>query len=129
LHTVRPLPLVLPNANDSRPGKEKKIIITAYSPLGNNITGKPRVIDAPAVKEIAKKVNKTPAQILIAWGAHQGFVVIPKSVTPERIRSNFEDFKLEEEDFEAINSWGKKNRVRSNAPYEYKPQYVPVLEY
>jgi L-glyceraldehyde reductase len=49
-------------------------------------------------------------------------VVIPKSVTPERIRSNFEDFKLEEEDFEAINSWGKKNRVRSNAPYEYKPQ-------
>lgn len=67
-------------------GKEKNIIITAYSPLGNNITGKPRVIDAPAVKEIAKKVNKTPAQILIAWGAHQGFVVIPKSVTPERIR-------------------------------------------
>jgi len=61
---------------------------------------------------------------LIAWGAHQGFVVIPKSVTPERIRSNFEDFKLEEEDFEAINSWGKKNRVRSNAPYEYKPQQV-----
>jgi hypothetical protein len=50
--------------------------------------------------------------------------VIPKSVTPERIRSNFEDFKLEEEDFEAINAWGKKNRVRSNAPYEYKPQYV-----
>jgi L-glyceraldehyde reductase len=87
------------------------------------------VIDAPAVKEIAKKVNKTPAQILIAWGARQGFVVIPKSVTPERIRSNFEDFKLEEEDFEAINSWGKKNRVRSNAPYEYKPQYVHVLEY
>lgn len=66
-------------------GKEKNIIITAYSPLGNNITGKPRVIDAPAVIEIAKKVNKTPAQVLIAWGAHQGFVVIPKSVTPERI--------------------------------------------
>lgn len=67
-------------------GKEKNIIITAYSPLGNNITGKPRVIDAPAVIEIAKKVNKTPAQVLIAWGAHQGFVVIPKSVTPERIK-------------------------------------------
>lgn len=74
-------------------GKDKGIIITAYSPLGNNITGKPRVIDAPAVQEIAKKAGKTPAQVLIAWGAHQGFVVIPKSVTPERIKVSNSAFR------------------------------------
>jgi L-glyceraldehyde reductase len=69
-------------------GKEKNIIITAYSPLGNNLTGKPRAIDAPIIKKIAEKVNKSPAQVLIAWAAHRGFVVIPKSVTPERIRAS-----------------------------------------
>jgi hypothetical protein len=67
-------------------GKEKNIRITAYSPLGNNITGKPRVIDSPQVKEIASRLGKEPAQVLIAWGAKNGFFVIPKSVTPSRIK-------------------------------------------
>lgn len=66
-------------------GKEKGIFITAYSPLGNNVTDKPRVIDSPQVQEIAKGLNKEPAQVLIAWAAHQGCAVIPKSVTPSRI--------------------------------------------
>jgi len=65
--------------------KKKGIIITAYSPLGNNTTGKPRVIDAPEVIRIAKGLNKEPAQVLIAWATKNGFAVIPKSVTPSRI--------------------------------------------
>lgn len=65
--------------------KEKGIVITAYSPLGNNITGRPRVIDSKEVKEVADRLGKSPAQVLIAWVAHQGFCVIPKSVTPSRI--------------------------------------------
>ena len=65
--------------------KEKGIVITAYSPLGNNLTGKPRVIDAPQVQEIAKGLGKEPAQVLIAWATKNGFAVIPKSVTPSRI--------------------------------------------
>ena len=36
----------------------------------------------PEVQEIAKKLNATPAQVLIAWGAKRGYSVIPKSVTP-----------------------------------------------
>jgi diketogulonate reductase-like aldo/keto reductase len=73
------------------PGKEKGIKITAYSPLGNNITGKPRIIDSPEVKEIAKRLGKEPAQVLIAWGAKQGFFVIPKSVTESRIKVSRRD--------------------------------------
>ncbi|KAL1411030.1 hypothetical protein Q8F55_001977 [Vanrija albida] len=99
--------------------KENNIVITAYSPLGNNITGKARVIDAPAIKEIAARLGKEPAQVLIAWGAKNGFAVIPKSVTPSRIASNFETFDLTDADFDEINAWGKANRVRSNIPLQY----------
>ena len=59
-------------------GKEKNIIDNAYSPLGNNTTGKPRVIDASEFKQIAQKLGKELAQVLIAWCVHQGFAVIPK---------------------------------------------------
>jgi L-glyceraldehyde reductase len=64
---------------------QKGIVITAFSPLGNNITGMTRVIDTPEIVEIAKRLNRDPAQVLIAWVAKQGFCVIPKSVTPKRI--------------------------------------------
>lgn len=101
---------------------DKGIVITAYSPLGNNITGKPRVIDSPAVKDIAARLGKEPAQVLIAWGAKNGFAVIPKSVTPSRIASNFETFELSDADFEELNTWGRANRVRSNTPNEYNPK-------
>ena len=75
-------------------GNKKGIIITAYSPLGNNITGKPRVIDAPEIQAIAKRIGKTPAQVLIAWVAYQGFSVIPKSVTPSRIQVSSKPFNV-----------------------------------
>ncbi|GFZ45807.1 Glycerol 2-dehydrogenase (NADP(+)) [Saitozyma sp. JCM 24511] len=104
--------------------KEKGIKITAYSPLGNNITGKPRIIDSPEVKEIAKRLGKEPAQVLIAWGAKQGFFVIPKSVTESRIKSNFDDFELNDADFEEINKVGRATRSRANAPCEYNPPWA-----
>ncbi|ORY29950.1 aldehyde reductase I [Naematelia encephala] len=104
--------------------KEKGIIITAYSPLGNNITGKPRIVDSPQVKEIATRLGKEPAQVLIAWACANGFSVIPKSVTPSRIASNFQDFELDQKDFEEINELGKRNRVRSNFPCQYSPPWT-----
>jgi L-glyceraldehyde reductase len=68
------------------------IHLTAYSPLGNNSAGAPRVMDDELVVQIANKLNKTPAQVLISWAAQRGTSVIPKSVTPSRIESNFHDF-------------------------------------
>lgn len=46
------------------------------------MVGLPKLTDHPVVQEIAAKHGSktTPAQILIAWGAHRGFSVIPKSV-------------------------------------------------
>lgn len=100
--------------------KEKGIKLTAYSPLGNNLAGKARIIDSPLVQDLAKKQGRDPAQILIAWCAHKGMSVIPKSVTPSRIESNFNDCELTDEEFDAISQVGLQNLIRYNVPYHYK---------
>lgn len=70
--------------------EKKGIHVTAYSPLGNNIYGKARVIDDAAVNEVAKEAGKDTAQVLIAWAVKRGTSVVPKSVTKSRIESNFQ---------------------------------------
>ncbi|KAJ6084202.1 hypothetical protein N7486_011002 [Penicillium sp. IBT 16267x] len=84
-----------------------------YGPLRNNTYGIPRVIDDPTVAEIAKKLNKDPAQLLISWAIQRGSAVLPKSVTPSRIESNFEDFIIPDADYEAL------NKLNRNARYNY----------
>ena len=65
--------------------------------------------------QIAKKHNKTGAQVALAWGIALGHVVIPKSKTPERVKSNLNgDFKLDEEDLKKIAGIDKK--LRFNDP-------------
>ncbi|KAG6871872.1 hypothetical protein C0995_015545 [Termitomyces sp. Mi166 len=103
--------------------KEKNIHITAYSPLGNNLIGKPKLTEHPVVLEVAKKLNATPAQVLVAWGAYRGYSVIPKSVQEERIISNFKQVELSKEDYEKISSIGHNNYTRYNIPFTYKPKW------
>lgn len=71
--------------------QENKVLLESYSPLGS--TGAPQMED-PVVKEIAAAHGATPAQVLISWQAARGIVVLPKSVTPDRIKSNFEGASL-----------------------------------
>ena len=70
--------------------KGKNIVVAAYSPLGNNIYNLPRAVDDPTVVSLAKDLNKQPAQLLISWAVQRGTVVLPKSVTPQRIKDNLE---------------------------------------
>jgi L-glyceraldehyde reductase len=102
--------------------KEHNIHLTAYSPLGNNLAGATRVVEDPTVVKIAEKLGKTPAQVLISWAAQRGTSVIPKSVTPSRIESNFQDFELAKEDFDTINQLESKG-VRYNVPSKYEPAW------
>ncbi|EIW54209.1 Aldo/keto reductase [Trametes versicolor FP-101664 SS1] len=99
--------------------KEHNIHITAYSPLGNNMAGHKKLTEFPEVEEIAKKLNATPAQVLIAWGVKRGYSVIPKSVTPERIESNFQQVELPDEDFETLTNLGRKTPKRFNVKTTY----------
>lgn len=54
---------------------------------------------------LAKKYNKETAQILIRWSLQKGWVTLPKSDTPERIKSNAEvfDFEISDEDMQTLN--------------------------
>ena len=71
----------------------------SWSPLGQAT-----ILDDPALKAIAAKHGKTPAQVVIRWHLDGGLIVIPKSVTPSRIRENVEvfDFRLDEADMSEI---------------------------
>lgn len=103
--------------------KSKGIHITAYSPLGNNLVGMPKLTDHPVVVQVAQKLGATTAQVLIAWGAHRGYSVIPKSVKEDRIVSNFKQVELSQEDYDRITAIGRDHHVRYNIPLTYKPKW------
>lgn len=74
--------------------KKHNIQVQAYSSIGQGklVNGK---IDIPILKKIADKYDVTPAQVLLRWGYQHDAIVIPKSVTPERIRLNANIFNFE----------------------------------
>ncbi|OBB32002.1 oxidoreductase [Mycolicibacterium peregrinum] len=84
------------------------IATEAWSPLGQG-----SLLTDPVIAGIAERHGKTPAQVLIRWHIHLGNIVIPKSVNPERIVSNFDvfDFDLEESDMSAIASLETDTRL------------------
>ncbi|RUS20816.1 hypothetical protein BC937DRAFT_94320 [Endogone sp. FLAS-F59071] len=93
------------------------IHLTAFCPLGR--PGSPlttRTSEEPVIIQIAEKYEKTPAQVLLSWGVQRGYSVIPKSVTPLRIASNFEIFKLSEDDMAAIKKVGEGRSERTCDP-------------
>jgi diketogulonate reductase-like aldo/keto reductase len=69
---------------------ERNILLQAYSPLG---TG--RVFDLPEMKPFATKYGKTVAQICLRWSLQMGFLPLPKSANPDRIRENAAIFDFE----------------------------------
>jgi 2,5-diketo-D-gluconate reductase A len=75
------------------------IATEAWSPLA-----KGDLLDDPVVTEVAERVARTPAQVVLRWHVQRRNIVFPKSVTPERIRENFEifDFELDPADSERI---------------------------
>ncbi len=75
------------------------ILTQAWAPLARG-----RAAGEPALDSIAQKHGKTAAQVVIRWHMELGNVVIPKSVTPERIRENFDvfDFSLDADDMAQI---------------------------
>ncbi|MDC9592866.1 2,5-didehydrogluconate reductase DkgA [Xenorhabdus sp. IM139775] len=77
------------------------ITTESWSPLSRGGKG---VFNSSLVERLALKYGKTPAQIVIRWHLDRGMIAIPKSVTPSRIKENFDvfDFKLEKEDLTAI---------------------------
>jgi alcohol dehydrogenase (NADP+) len=95
------------------------IAVTAYSPLGSpdrpphfKADGEPVLLADPAVLAIAARHGVTPAQVLIAWALQRGTVVIPKSVSPERIRQNLEaaNLQLDAAEMRALDGLDRRRR-------------------
>jgi diketogulonate reductase-like aldo/keto reductase len=68
--------------------KTHGIILLAFASLGHSL--EPRLLDDPLIVSIAERFGKTPAQVLLAWGIQRGTAVLTGSVTPSRIRENFD---------------------------------------
>jgi 2,5-diketo-D-gluconate reductase A len=84
------------------------ILTEAWSPLGQGLE-----LEDQAIVAIAQEQGKTAAQTIIRWHLQLGNVVIPKSVTPSRIRENFEvfDFALSDEQMAKIESLDAGKRI------------------
>lgn len=84
------------------------IATEAWSPLARGGD----LLKDPVITRIAEKYGKTPAQVVIRWHLALGNIVIPKSVTPSRIKENFDvfDFELTDEDKAAIAALDKGTR-------------------
>jgi 2,5-diketo-D-gluconate reductase A len=84
------------------------VLTEAWSPLGQGLE-----LEDPAIVEIAEVHGKTPAQAIIRWHLQVGNVVIPKSVTPSRIRENIDvfDFELSEQELESIAALDAGQRI------------------
>jgi len=98
--------------------KKHDIVVTAYSPLANNAhafrkEGQANLLEEKIILDLAKKHQKTPAQIILRWAIERETVVIPKSIKRHRLEENFNifDFKLSSDEMKAINSLNENMRL------------------
>jgi alcohol dehydrogenase (NADP+) len=99
--------------------RENVIHLTAYAPLGSadrpsrlKVDGEPVLMEEETIREIARTLAATPAQVLISWAIQRKTSVIPKSVNPERLRQNFEAaaLTLSEEQMQRIEKLDRHRR-------------------
>jgi 2,5-diketo-D-gluconate reductase A len=102
-------------------GQEHGIATEAWSPIAQG-----DVLEDQAITRIAEDVGKTSAQVVLRWHIQRGDIVFPKSVTPSRMRENFElfDFELGSEDMEAISALDRGEEGRTG-PHPNRFDHVP----
>ncbi len=102
-------------------GAEHGILTEAWSPIAQGA-----VLDDPVVERIASATGKSPAQVVLRWHIERGDIIFPKSVTPQRIKENFEifDFELSDADIDALSDLDKGEPGRTG-PNPDTFDYVP----
>ena len=102
-------------------GEAHGILTEAWSPIAQG-----QVLDDPVVGEIAGRLERSPAQVVLRWHLQRGSIVFPKSTRAERMRENLElfDFALADEDVAAIDALdrGEGGRI---GPHPDRFAYVP----
>ena len=89
--------------------ESRGIVTEAYGPLGVG-----RLLDNPTIVSVAEAHGKSPAQALIRWSIQLGNIVIPRSSSPERVRSNLDvfDFELTDDEMATLNGLDDGTRFR-----------------
>jgi 2,5-diketo-D-gluconate reductase A len=84
------------------------IAVEAWSPIGQGLE-----LDDPVIGSIAERVGKSPAQVVLRWHIQRGDIIFPKSVTPSRVREDFDifDFELSGGDVAEISALNKNQRT------------------
>jgi diketogulonate reductase-like aldo/keto reductase len=103
--------------------KANGIVFQAFAALGHS--SEPNLLADPVIAAIAARVNKTPAQVLLAWAIQRGTALLTTSKNPGRIKENFDVSALPDEAVREISD-GIKVRVRFNAVVETGvPGFIP----
>jgi diketogulonate reductase-like aldo/keto reductase len=84
------------------------IVFEAYSPLARG-----EGLHHPTITDIAERLGRTPAQVMLRWAIQHQAVVIPKSSREDRIRSNAQlfDFELAEPDMQTLDRLDRTNET------------------
>lgn len=103
--------------------QEHGIVLQAFAPLGHGM--EPRITDDPVIKAIAKRVQKTPAQVALAWAAQRGTAFLTTSTNPAHIRENFDISRLPEDAMQDMKD-GITTSIRLNTVVQTGvPGFVP----
>jgi len=89
--------------------KDKGIVLLAFAPLGHGM--KPGLLEDPVVSAIAVRLEKTPAQVLLAWAVQRGTALLTTPKTAARARENFDITALPEDAFNEINRIQTRQRL------------------
>jgi 2,5-diketo-D-gluconate reductase A len=102
-------------------GTEHGIVTEAWSPIAQG-----RVLGDPVIEQIADSVGRSTAQVVLRWHIQRGDIVFPKSVSRDRMTSNFElfDFELGSHAMEAISALDRGESGRTG-PNPDKFDYIP----
>jgi 2,5-diketo-D-gluconate reductase A len=102
--------------------QEHGIATEAWSPIAQG-----GVLEDPTITEVAEKVGKTAAQVVLRWHIQRGDIVFPKSVTPSRMKENFElfDFELGSVEMDEISALDRGEEGRTG-PHPDKFDHVPA---
>jgi 2,5-diketo-D-gluconate reductase A len=109
------------NEEVRRYGESHGIATQAWSPIAQG-----EVLDDPAIGEIAERVGRSPAQVVLRWHIQRGSIVFPKSTTPARIEENFAlfDFELDRDDIARIDALDRGEAGRTG-PHPDRFDLVP----
>jgi alcohol dehydrogenase (NADP+) len=102
--------------------KVKGIVLLAFAPLGHGI--RPGPLEDPVILAVAKRVGKTPAQVLLAWAIQRGTALLTTPKTKAHAQENFEISPLPQDAFDEIN--GIQTRERYNTVVKTgSPGFIP----